>query len=92
MEFLQIVGQAGMDRETLSNHLHFIGYYRKALELGLAKRPLFSDDVPKKMNGWMETAIQFDMNWRMGSLFFNKDMKVNSSKKADTNKSNGNAC
>jgi hypothetical protein len=23
----------------------------------------------------METAIQFDMNWRIGSLFFNQDMK-----------------
>jgi hypothetical protein len=31
------------------------------------------------------------MNWRMGNLFFNPDMKVNSSKKADTNKSNENA-
>jgi hypothetical protein len=40
----------------------------------------------------MEKAIQFDTNWRMGSLFFNQDMKVNSPKKADTNKSNGNAC
>jgi Zinc knuckle len=40
----------------------------------------------------METAIQFDMNWRMGSLFFNQDMKANSSKKADTNKSNGKTC
>jgi hypothetical protein len=30
--------------------------------------------------------------WRMGSLFFNEDIKANSSKqKADTNKSNGNA-
>jgi Zinc knuckle len=27
----------------------------------------------------------------MGSLFFNQDMKANSLKKADTNKSNGNA-
>jgi hypothetical protein len=29
MEFLQIVGQAGMDRKTPSDHLHLIGYYRK---------------------------------------------------------------
>jgi hypothetical protein len=44
------------------------------------------------MDGWMEKAIQFDTNWRMGSLFFNQDMKANPSKqKADTNKSNGNA-
>jgi Zinc knuckle len=40
----------------------------------------------------MEKAIQFDTNWRIENLFFNPDMKVSSSKKADTNKSNGNAC
>jgi hypothetical protein len=41
----------------------------------------------------MEKAIQFDMNWRMGSLFFNQDIKAKALKhKADTNKSNGNAC
>jgi Zinc knuckle len=28
----------------------------------------------------------------MGSLFFNQNMKANSLKKTDTNKSNGNAC
>jgi Zinc knuckle len=32
------------------------------------------------------------MNWRMGSLFFNQDIKASPLKqKADTNKSNGNA-
>jgi Zinc knuckle len=41
----------------------------------------------------MEKAIQFNTNWRMGNLFFNQDIKTNPSKqKADTNKSNGNAC
>jgi hypothetical protein len=92
MEFLQIVGQAGMDRKTLSDHLHLIGYYQKVLEPSLSHKILFSNDVPKTIDGWMETAIQFDTNWRMGNLFLNKDMKANSSKKADTNKSNGNAC
>jgi Zinc knuckle len=91
-EFLQIVGQAGMDRKTPSDHLHLIGYYRKALEPGLSCKILFSDNVPKTIDGWMEKAIQFNTNWRMGSLFFNQDIKANSSKqKADTNKSNGNA-
>jgi hypothetical protein len=32
------------------------------------------------------------MNWRMENLFFNQDIKVSLSKRADTNKSNGNAC
>jgi Zinc knuckle len=91
MEFLQIVRQAGMDRKTPSDHLHLIGYYRKALELRLSQKILFSNNVPKTINEWIKTAIQFDMNWRMGSLFFNQDMKANSSKRTDTNKSNGNA-
>jgi hypothetical protein len=89
MEFLQIVGQAGMDRKTPSDHLHLIRYYRKTLEPRLSRRILFSDDIPKTIDGWMEKAIQ---NWRMGNLFFNQDIKANPSKqKADTNKSNGNA-
>jgi hypothetical protein len=90
-EFLQIFGQAGIDRKTPLDHLHLIGYYRKALEPRLSHKILFSNNVLKMINGWMETAIQFDMSWRIGSLFFNQDMKANSSKKADTNKSNRNA-
>jgi hypothetical protein len=31
-EFLQIIGQAGMERKSSSDHLHLIGYFRKALE------------------------------------------------------------
>jgi hypothetical protein len=91
-EFLQIVGQAGIDRKTPSDHLHLIEYYRKTLEPRLSRRILFSHDVPKTIDGWMEKAIQFDTNWRMGNLFFNQDIKANSSKqKVDTNKSNENA-
>jgi hypothetical protein len=88
-EFLQIVGQAGMDRKTPSDHLQIIGYYRKPR---LSHKILFSNNIPKTIDRWMEKAIQFDTNWRMGSLFFNQDIKANSSKqKADTNKSNKNA-
>jgi Zinc knuckle len=91
-EFLQIVGQAGMDRKTPSDHLHLIGYYRKALEPRLSCKILFSNNIPKTIDGWMEKAIQFDTSWRMVSLFFNQDIKANPLKqKADTNKSNGNA-
>jgi Ty3 transposon capsid-like protein/Zinc knuckle len=87
-EFLQIVGQAGMDRKTPSDHLHLIGYYRKTLEPRLSRRILFSDDVPKTIDGWMEKAIQYDTNWRMGNLFLNQGNP--SKQKADTNKSNRN--
>jgi hypothetical protein len=63
-EFLQIVGQAGMDRKTPSDHLHLIGYYRKALEPRLDRKILFSNNVPKMIDGWMEKAIQFDTRWK----------------------------
>jgi hypothetical protein len=61
-----------MDRKTPSDHLHLIGYYRKTLEPRLSRRILFSDDVPKTIDGWMEKAIQYDTNWRMGNLFLNQ--------------------
>jgi hypothetical protein len=51
MEFLQIVGQAEIDRKTPFDHLHLIGYYRKALEQRLNHKILFSDDVPKMIDG-----------------------------------------
>jgi hypothetical protein len=57
IKFLQIVGQAGIDRKTPSDHLHLIGYYRKMLKPRLSRRILFSDNVSKTINGWMEEAI-----------------------------------
>jgi hypothetical protein len=51
MEFLQIIGQAGMDRKTPSDHLRLIRYYRKTLEPRLSHRILFSDDIPKTIDG-----------------------------------------
>jgi hypothetical protein len=53
-EFLQIVRQARIDRKTPSDHLHLIGYYRKVLEPRLSQKILFSDNVPKTIDGWMD--------------------------------------
>jgi hypothetical protein len=89
-EFLQIIGQAGIERKTTSDHLHLIGYFRKALEPRLRHEIFFSNDMLKMIDGWFEKGIKFDINWRMGMLFMNQD-KVSSFKKADTNKSNRNA-
>jgi hypothetical protein len=66
-------------------------YFKKVLKPRLSCKIFFSDNVPKTIDGWMERAIQYNTNWRIKSLFFNQDMKASSSKKADTNKSNGNA-
>jgi hypothetical protein len=60
--FLQIARQAEIDRKTASDHLHLIGYFRKALEPRLSHRILFSDDVPKTIDGWMDKAIQYNTN------------------------------
>jgi Ty3 transposon capsid-like protein/Zinc knuckle len=85
-EFWQIVGQAGMERKSKSDHLHLIGYFRKALEPRLRNKILFGTDIPKTIDEWTKLAIQYDTNWRMGMMFLNQD-KANPPKKADTNKS-----
>jgi hypothetical protein len=85
-EFWQIVGQAGMERKSKSDHLHLIGYFRKALEPRLQNKILFGTDIPKTIDEWTELAIQYDTNWRMGMMFLNQD-KASPPKKADTNKS-----
>jgi Zinc knuckle len=90
-EFWQIVGQAGMERKSKSDHLHLIRYFRKALEPRLQNKILFGTEVPKTIDKWTELAISFDTNWRMEIMFLNQD-KASLPKKADTNKSNGNAC
>jgi hypothetical protein len=89
-EFWQIVGQAGMERKSKSDHLHLIGYFWKALEPRLRNKILFSTDVPKTIDGWTKLAISFDTNWRMGMVFLNQD-QASPPEKADTNKSTGNA-
>jgi hypothetical protein len=70
-EFWQIVGQAGMEQQSKSDHLHLIGYFRKALEPRLQNKILFGTDIPKTIDEWTELAIQYDTNWRMGMMFLN---------------------
>jgi Zinc knuckle len=70
-----------------------LGITGRRWSLDLAARSSSAMMSQRRLNGWMEKAIQFDTNWRMGSLFFNQDIKANPLKqKADTNKSNGNTC
>jgi hypothetical protein len=56
-EFLQIVGQAEIDRKTPLDYFHLIGYYRKVLELRLSCKILFSNDIPKQStDGWRQPS------------------------------------
>jgi hypothetical protein len=53
-EFLQIVGQAGINRKTLSDHLHLIEYYRNQ---GLvAKSSLVMMSQKQLMDVWKEPS------------------------------------
>jgi hypothetical protein len=69
MEFLQIVGQAGMDRKTPSDHLHFIGYYKKMLEFRLSRRILFSDDVPKMIDRYYNLSLTSSLTLHLHFTF-----------------------
>jgi hypothetical protein len=56
-EFLQIIGQTGMDRKTPSNHLHLIGYTGRCWSLGLAERSSSATTFLKQlMDGWRKPS------------------------------------
>jgi hypothetical protein len=69
-EFLQIVGQAGMDRKTPSDHLYLIGYYRKTLEPRLSPESYSATMYPRQlMDGWRKPSSLIQIGeWATCSL------------------------
>ena len=65
MEFRLLMGRAGLEAKSHSDNLHLIGLFRDALNPQLARRILFSEVIPKTIEGWIAKAIQFDTNYRM---------------------------
>lgn len=71
-EFRLLASQAGMTDITDADNLHLIRLFRSALHPNLAKKILFSENVPKTFKGWMERAIQYDTNYRMAMAIIGK--------------------
>jgi hypothetical protein len=76
-EFRLLAGQAGLSFDTDSDNIHLIGLLRNALRPQLARRILFAEEVPKKIEKWIEKAIQFDNNYRMAMMITGQTSRPN---------------
>ena len=52
-----------------------IKLFANCLNLQLKKRILFGEIVPKTISGWIEKAIQYDLNYYMGQVLMNLDSR-----------------
>ena len=69
-EFKQLIGQAGLMTRTTSDNIHLIGLFRKALNLSLAHKIMYSEVIPWTIEDWFKKAIQFDTNyWEVTAIF-----------------------
>lgn len=71
-EFRLLAAQAGMTNDTVADNLHLIRLFHNTLHPNLAKKILFSENVPKTFKGWMDRAIQYDTNYRMAMAILGK--------------------
>ena len=83
-EFKQLIGQAGLTTRTMSDNIHLIRLFRKALNLSLAHKIMYSEVIPQTIEDWFEKAIQFDTNYREATAIFGPIKKNN---KRTTNRS-----
>ena len=67
--------QAGMTDITVPDNLHLIQLFRNALHPNLAKKILFSENVPKTFKEWVDRAIKYDTNYRMAMAIIGKPLK-----------------
>ena len=62
-EFKQLIGQVGLTTRLMSNNIHLIGLFQKALNYSLAHKIMFGKTIPRMIEDWFEKAIQFDTNY-----------------------------
>ena len=76
-EFKQLIGQAGLMTKTMSDHIHLIGLFRKALNLSLAHKIMYGEVIPWTIKDWFKKAIQFDTNYWEGMAIFGPNKRNN---------------
>ena len=70
MEFKQLMGEAGLESRSRSDHIHLIGLFRKALNPQLSQQIMFGEVIPQTINDWFNKAIQFDTNYQEAMAIF----------------------
>ena len=69
-EFKQLIGQARLATRSMSDNIHLIGLFRKALNYSLTHKIIFEKVIPRTIKDWFKKAIQFDTNWREATAIF----------------------
>ena len=77
-EFKQLIGQAGLTTRSMSDNIHLIGLFRKALNYSLAHKIMFSKVIPRTIEDWFEKAIQFNTNYREATAIFGQNKRNDS--------------
>ena len=72
-EFKQLIGQAGLMTRSMSDNIHLIGLFRKALNYSLAHKMMFGEVIPRTIEDWFKKAIQFDTNYREVTAIFGQN-------------------
>ena len=72
-EFRLLCAEAELEEQSVSDNQHLIKLFANCLNGQLKKRILFGEVVPKTISGWIEKAIQYDSNYRMGQALMNLD-------------------
>ena len=76
-EFKQLIGQAGLTTRLMSNNIHLIGLFRKALNYSLAHKIMFGKVIPWTIEDWFKKAIQFDTNYQEATAIFGQNKRSN---------------
>ena len=76
-EFKQLIGQAELTTRTMSDNIHLIGLFHKALNLSLTHKIMFGEVIPQTIKDWFKKAIQFDMNYQEAMAIFGPNRKNN---------------
>ena len=72
-EFHLLCAEAELEEQSVSDNWHLIKLFANCLNGQLKKRILFGEVIPKTISGWIEKAIQYDSNYRMGQVLMNLD-------------------
>ena len=76
-EFKQLIGQAGLPTRSMSDNIHLIGLFWKALNYSLAHKIMFGKVIPRTIEDWFKKVIQFDTNYWEATTIFGQSWKNN---------------
>ena len=90
-DFCLLCAEAELEELSVSDNQHLIKLFANCLNPQLKKRILFGEVIPKTISGWIEKAIQYDLNYHMGQALMNMDNRGKKPQKKNWNEKDPNA-